>query len=131
LVAAVFLSNVPEGLSAAAGMKQTGHSTTHILGLWGGVTVASAVGALFGYLFLANSSVDLIASIQAFAAGAILTMLASTMMPEAYEEGGAVVGLVTSIGFLLAFVLSRLEWSAEDLYVCKNGIAKQGKTRKG
>jgi zinc transporter, ZIP family len=109
LVAAVFLSNVPEGLSAAAGMKQAGHSTTHILGLWGGVTVASAVGALFGYLFLANSSVDLIASIQAFAAGAILTMLASTMMPEAYEEGGAVVGLVTSIGFLLAFVLSRLE----------------------
>jgi ZIP family zinc transporter len=109
LVAAVFLSNVPEGLSAVAGMKQAGHSTAHILGLWSEVTVASAVGALFGYLFLANSSVDLIASIQAFAAGAILTTLASTMMPEAYEEGGAVVGLVTSVGFLLAFVLSRLE----------------------
>jgi ZIP family zinc transporter len=60
------------------------------------------VAAFFGYLFLANSSVDLIASIQAFVAGAILTMLASTMMPEAYEEGGAVVGLVTSVGFLLA-----------------------------
>jgi len=44
----------------------------------------------------------------AFAAGAILTTLASTMMPEAYEEGGAVVGVVTSAGFLLAFVLSRL-----------------------
>ena len=49
------------------------------------------------------------ADVQAFAAGAILTMLASTMMPEAYEEGGAVVGLVTTAGFLLAFVLSRLE----------------------
>jgi zinc transporter, ZIP family len=108
LVAAVFLSNVPEGLSAAAG-KQAGRSTTHILGIWGGVTVTSAVAALFGYLFLTGSSENLIAAIQAFAAGAILTMLASTMMPEAYEEGGEGVGLVTTVGFLLAFVLSRLE----------------------
>ncbi len=51
----------------------------------------------------------MIAGIQAFAAGAILTMLASTMMPEAYEEGGGGVGIVTSTGFLLAFVLSQLE----------------------
>ena len=51
----------------------------------------------------------MIATIQAFAAGAILTMLASTMMPEAYEEGGAVVGVVTTAGFLVAFVLSGLE----------------------
>ena len=48
------------------------------------------------------------AAIQSFAAGAILTMLASTMMPEAYEDGGPVVGIVTTAGFLLAFVLSRL-----------------------
>ena len=109
MVAAVFLSNVPEGLSAAAGMKKAGHSAAHILGLWSAVVVASAAAALFGYLFLAGASGNLIASIQSFAAGAILTMLASTMMPEAYEEGGSVVGLVTTIGFLVAFVLSRLE----------------------
>ena len=109
LVAAVFLSNVPEGLSSASGMKRAGRSTTHILVLWSGVMAASAVAALLGYFFLAEASEDLIAAIQAFAAGAILTMLASTMMPEAYEEGGEVVGLVTSAGFLLAFVLSRLE----------------------
>ena len=108
MVAAVFLSNVPESLSAAAGMKKAGHSAAHILGLWGAVVVASAA-ALFGYLFLAGASGNLIAGIQSFAAGAILTMLASTMMPEAYEEGGSVVGLVTTIGFLAAFVLSRLE----------------------
>ncbi len=109
LVAAVFLSNVPEGLSSAAGMKRAGKSTAHILALWGGVTVASAVAALLGYFFLDGASNNLVAAIQAFAAGAILTMLASTMMPEAYEEGGEVVGLVTTVGFLLAFVLSRLE----------------------
>ncbi len=109
LVAAVFLSNIPEGLSSASGMKRSGRSTAHILGLWVGVTLASALAALLGYFFLAGAPEDVVASIQSFAAGAILTMLASTMMPEAYEEGGQVVGLVTAVGFLLSFILSRLE----------------------
>jgi ZIP family zinc transporter len=109
LVAAVFLSNIPEGLSSAAGMKNAGRSTAHILTLWGGVTLASALAALLGYFFLDGASDDVIALIQSFAAGAILTMLASTMMPEAYEEGGPFVGLVTVVGFLLSFVLSHLE----------------------
>jgi ZIP family zinc transporter len=69
LVAAVFLSNIPEGLSSAAGMKQSGRSTAHILGLWGGVTLASAVAALLGYFFLDGALQEFVASIQAFAAG--------------------------------------------------------------
>jgi zinc transporter, ZIP family len=109
LVAAVFLSNIPEGLSSAAGMKSSGRSTAHILGLWGGVTLISALAALLGYFFLDGASEDLIALIQSFAAGAILTMLASTMMPEAYDEGGQFVGLVTVVGFLFSFGLSHLE----------------------
>src|SRR5919202_645241 len=109
MVITVFLSNVPEGLSAAAGMKKAGHSTAHILGLWSSVVAISAASALFGYLFLAGAPEDLIASIQAFAAGAILTMLASTMMPEAYQEGGSAVGVVTTVGFLVAFILGKLE----------------------
>lgn len=109
MVAAVFLSNVPEGLSAAAGMKKAGHSAAYILGLWGSVVVVSAVAALFGYLFLAGASGEVVAVIQSFAAGGILTMLASTMLPEAYEEGGAVVGVVTTIGFLAVFMLSHME----------------------
>ncbi len=108
LVAAVFLSNFPEGLSSAAGMKRAGRSTAHVLGLWGAVTLASTLAALLGYLFLAGASGNIVAAIQAFAAGATLTMLASTMMPEAYEDGGPVVGVVTTVGFLLAFVLSRV-----------------------
>lgn len=102
LVAAVFLSNVPEGLSSASGMKQAGRPAAYILGLWGGVTLVSALAALLGYFFLSSTSEGVVA------AGAILTMLASTMMPEAYEEGGSVVGLVTAAGFLLSFVLSHL-----------------------
>ena len=108
LVAAVFLSNIPEGLSSAAGMKRAGRSPAYVFGLWGAVTLASTLAALLGYLFLAGASGNVVAAIQSFAAGAILTMLASTMMPEAYEEGGPFVGVVTTVGFLLAFVLSRV-----------------------
>ncbi len=79
-----------------------------MLGLWGAVTLASTLSALLGYLFLAGASGNVVAAIQSFAAGAILTMLASAMMPEAYEEGGPVVGIVTTFGFLPAFVLSRV-----------------------
>lgn len=108
-VVAVFLSNVPESLSATAGMKNAGHSARYVFGLWGAVVVASLVSAVLSYLFLAKAPADIVAGIQAFAAGAILVMLASTMMPEAYEEGGEWVGVVTAVGFLLAFVLSHLE----------------------
>jgi ZIP family zinc transporter len=108
LVAAVFLSNVPEGLSSAAGMRRAGRSPAYVLGLWGAVTLASTLAALLGYLFLDGASGNVVAFIQSFAAGAVLTMLASTMMPEAYEDGGPVVGVVTTVGFLLAFVLSRV-----------------------
>jgi ZIP family zinc transporter len=63
-VLAVFLSNVPEGLYVAAGIKKAGHSAGDILGLWGVVAVVSALAALFGYLFLASASANTIAVIQ-------------------------------------------------------------------
>lgn len=79
----------------------------HVLGLWGVATLASTFSALLVYLFLSGASGNVVAAIQSFAAGAILTMLASTMRPEAYEGGGPVVGVVTTVGFLPTFVLSR------------------------
>lgn len=109
VVGAVFLSNVPESLSAATGLRKAGHRPAWILGLWTSVVVASAVAAGAGNALLDGASGDVIAVIQAFAAGAILTMLADTMMPEAFDHGGSVVGLVTVLGFSAAFVLSTLE----------------------
>ena len=106
VVAAVFLSNVPESLSAATGLRKAGHSPRWIVGLWLGVALISALAAALGYAFLGDASPNVIGFIQAFAAGAILTMLADTMMPEAFEHGGKVVGLMTCLGFAVAFVLS-------------------------
>jgi ZIP family zinc transporter len=108
-VAAVFLSNVPESLSAATGLRKAGHSPRWILALWTAVALISALAAALGYGLLGGASPGVVAFIQAFAAGAILTMLADTMMPESFEHGGNVVGLVTLLGFALAFLLSTLE----------------------
>jgi ZIP family zinc transporter len=107
VVAAVFLSNVPESLSAATGLQKAGHSRRWILRLWAGVAVLSALSAGFGYTVLGGASANTIGLIQAFAGGAILTMLADTMLPEAVEGGGSSVGLATVLGFALAFLLSQ------------------------
>ena len=106
VVAAVFLSNIPEGLSASSGMKASGRSTAYILGLWAAVAAASTAAAALGYALLGSSSPEVIAIVQAFAAGAILTMLSDTMVPEAVKHAGSLVGLVTVLGFVLAFLLS-------------------------
>jgi len=106
LLVAVFLSNIPESLSASAGMRASGQSTPHILRIWVAVMVASTVAAAFGFVALGDAAPVVLATTQAFAAGAILTMLADTMVPEAVEHAGRLVGLVTVLGFGCAFLLS-------------------------
>jgi ZIP family zinc transporter len=106
VVAAVFLSNIPEGLSSSAGMKSAGHSARSIMTLWLGVTAAATVAAALGRVLLDGADPAVVATIQAFAAGAILTMLADTMVPEAVEHAGRLVGLLTVVGFSAAFLLS-------------------------
>jgi len=106
VVAAVFMSNIPESLSASSGLKKTGRSTGYILGLWTAVLAASTIAAALGYVLLDGADPAVIAVIQSFAAGAILTMLADTMVPEAVEHAGALVGLLTALGFVAAFLLS-------------------------
>jgi ZIP family zinc transporter len=107
IVAAVFLSNVPEGMSAATGLVKAGRSKRWVLGLWVAVALVSGLASLVGYAVLGDASPSVVAVIQAFAAGAILTMLADTMMPEAFEDRGRSVGLITTIGFVLSFLLSQ------------------------
>ena len=107
-VAAVFLSNIPEGLSSTAGMKKAGRSAVYIFGVWGGIALISGVAALLGYAVFSHFSADTIAATTAVAAGAILAMLSDTMIPEAFESAHEFSGLITVFGFLTAFVLTKL-----------------------
>jgi len=107
-VAAVFLSNVPEGMAASAGLLASGRSRGRILALWAVVMLASAIAAGTGYAVLGAAGPGLLGAIQAFAAGAVLAMLATTMLPEAVDHAGRLVGLVTVLGFVLAVLLGEL-----------------------
>jgi len=106
-VAAIFLSNVPEGLSSAAGMKKAGRSARYVFGVWIGIALASGAAAMLGNLALAGAGPEVIAAVTAVAAGAILAMLVDTMIPEATEATHDYSGLIAVVGFLLAFVLTK------------------------
>ncbi|MGN6399810.1 MAG: ZIP family metal transporter [Flavisolibacter sp.] len=108
-VIAIFLSNVPESLSSTSGMKKAGRSSKYIFGIWGAIAILSGIAALAGYVIFRHFPPDIIAATVAVAAGAILTMLSNTMIPEAYEEAHNLIGFITVLGFLAAFVLSKLE----------------------
>lgn len=108
-VAGVFLSNIPEGLSSSAGMKKDGRSPATIFGVWASIALVSGIAALLGYAVFGQFSDDVIAATTAVAAGAILAMLAETMIPEAFEEAHDFTGLITGLGFLAAFIITRLE----------------------
>ena len=107
-VVAVFLSNVPEGLSSAAGMKQAGRSAAYVFAVWGGIAMLSGIAALLGYAVFRHFSPGVIAATTAVAAGAILAMLAETMIPESFEKAHDFTGMITVAGFLAAFALGKL-----------------------
>jgi ZIP family zinc transporter len=107
-LAAVFISNLPEAISSSAGLALGGWRASRILGLWIAVALISGLASLAGFRIFENASPETVAFVLTFAAGAILTMLADTMMPEAFEHGGNLVGLFTTLGFGVAFLIHAL-----------------------
>jgi ZIP family zinc transporter len=108
---AVFISNLPESISSTSGLRTAGWQPSRILGMWTGIAVVSAFASLLGYAFFDGASDAAVAFVLTFAAGAILTMLADTMIPEAYDNArrSAAVGVATTLGFAAAFVLHTLD----------------------
>lgn len=107
-VVAIFLSNIPEGLSSAAGMKKAGRRAIYVFGVWGGIAILNGVAAALGNLLFIGFSQQIIAATMAFAAGAILAMLVDTMIPEAFEVARNYAGMIAVVGFLAAFYLSKI-----------------------
>ena len=107
-LAAVFISNVPEAIASTVGLKGR-WSTVAIYSGWGAMVAVSSLMSGFGYVVVQSGHGTSGARIEAFAAGAILTMLATTMMPEAFKESGRVVGVVTVLGYILALTLTAVD----------------------
>ena len=108
VLAAIVISNFPEGLSSAAGMKRSGRSAAYVFGVWGGIAVLSGLAGLLGVLALDGAAPSTVAFITAVAAGAILAMVADTMIPEAFEATHLYAGLLATVGFIVSFSIERL-----------------------
>jgi zinc transporter, ZIP family len=104
-VTAIFVSNIPQGIAGTTSMQAAGSTGRHVFWMWTTLTVASAVVAALGFL-LADAVPDQGLYAEAFAGGAVLTMLANSMMPEAFEHGGDEAGLLTVLGYLVAGALT-------------------------
>lgn len=109
LLVAVFLSNLPEAIAATTALSRAGRNPTRIMRFWVLVALGFGLTALLGYVALDTASPRTLAFVLAFAGGAVLTMLANTMMPEALHYGGKLAGLLTTVGFALAFAISSLQ----------------------
>lgn len=108
LIGGLFLANFPESMSSASVMKKQGTSTANIIGMWVSLMFMTAIGAALGHIFIADAPHHLRALLEGMAAGAMLAMIAQTMLPEAYEHGGWLTGLMTVIGFLVAIWMGTL-----------------------
>jgi zinc transporter, ZIP family len=105
---AVFISNLPESISSTVGLASGGWKKSRILWMWIAIALISGIASLAGYGLFQNSPPETVAFVLSFAAGAILTMLADTMMPEAFQDGGKLVGVATTLGFAVAFTIHSL-----------------------
>jgi ZIP family zinc transporter len=106
VIIAVFISNIPEGLSSSVGMKAMGWKKSSIFGLWIIIAIITGLSAIIGYSVFSYMPGDVVAATLALASGALLTMIADTMLPEAFSETHEYTGLIMALGFILSFVLS-------------------------
>ncbi|WP_373016962.1 cyclic nucleotide-binding domain-containing protein [Thiomicrorhabdus sp.] len=109
LVAGLFLSNYPEALSSSASMREQGIPFRQVLLAWVFLMVMTGIGAAIGNIVLDGASASTFALIGGIAGGAMLTVIAETMLPEAYVKGGSVIGFITLIGFLTAIMFKAFD----------------------
>tara|TARA_R110000824_G_scaffold336_1_gene1770 strand:+ start:191203 stop:192366 length:1164 start_codon:yes stop_codon:yes gene_type:complete len=108
LLAGLFLSNFPEAFSSSLGMREQGYSFKRILTMWSSLMLFTGVGAWFGSIFFVAVELTTFSMVEGIAAGAMLTVIAETMLPEAYHRGGGVTGISTLLGFLAAIFFTTL-----------------------
>ena len=106
LLAAIFVSNLPEAIGSASEMHDGGAGREKVLRLWAAIAVACVLATGMGYAAADSASSELTAGIEGFAAGALLVMMIDSMIPEARRVGGRAAGLVTVLGFATAAALS-------------------------
>lgn len=105
LVIAISVGNLPEALSGAAGMRSAGRSYRYILLLWSAIAMGAAVATAAGYAAFGSLGQSWTPHLQAFGAGALLAMIAETMIPEAFHNSPRFSGFLATIGFCVLLLV--------------------------
>jgi CRP-like cAMP-binding protein len=105
LIAGLFLSNLPEAMSSSVLMRKHGHSVRKVLWMWLSLVILVGIGAFLGNIFFEMLPDQVHIFMAGLASGSMLVMIAQTMMPEAFHQGGNVTGLSTLAGFLVTILL--------------------------
>jgi ZIP family zinc transporter len=108
MLVAVFVSNLPEAIAASTDLLEDRWSKPRVAALWTAVAIVSGLAAAAGYVLLDGASTSTLAFMFGFGGGAILAMLSTSMVPEAYELAGRWVGLAVTFGFAVAFGITWL-----------------------
>ena len=106
LLAAIFVSNLPEAVGGATDMRGEMRGSRQVMRTWVAIAVLCTLASVAGYALADVTGGDFRAGINGFAAGALLVMLVDSMIPEATEHAGRTTGLVTTLGFAVAMALS-------------------------
>ena len=109
LLAGLFISNYPEAFSSSAGMKHQGFSIPRILLMWTSIMLITGILAAVGSVAFAEVPESIVSLLESMAAGAMLTVISETMLPEAYAKGGSIVGISTLLGFLVIILIKSLD----------------------
>jgi ZIP family zinc transporter len=105
LLAAIFVSNLPEAIGSASAMHV---ARARIAGLWVAVALVCTLATVVGFVIADNVGGRFQGGVNGFAAGALLVMLTDSMFPEARRKAGDEAGLVTVLGFAVAAALTTL-----------------------
>lgn len=108
ILTAVVISNMPEGISSTAELKNSGAKPRFVFLLWGGIALAAAISSVLGFTILADAPVEVTGFITSLAAGAMLAMISDTMIPDAWSKAHNYTGLLATLGFLASLMIHEL-----------------------
>lgn len=108
IAVAIAAQNAPEGLVVAAPLRERGIKPWKVLAIATATGLVEPIGALFGYAVVSVAA-GLLPFALAFAAGAMLFVVSSELMPETHGHGYEKLATLSFIGgFILMMLLDHL-----------------------
>jgi ZIP family zinc transporter len=104
-VAALFLGNLTTTMEGAKRMSLSGMSVSRIMLRWSFVLAVVAMSAPLGFYLVKPLTSNEVSIILGVTAGILIAFITEDLIPEAYRKANFHIGLSTTFGFLLGYIL--------------------------